>query len=129
MDSQNSGPLAGMIGLVLAIIYIIAMWKMFVKAGRPGWAAIIPFYNLYIILKIAGKPGWWLLLFIIPVVNIIIHAFVSVGLAKAFNRSPAFGIILLWLFSFIGYLILGFGKSVYSGVSSSAPEAPKLTTS
>jgi hypothetical protein len=128
-DSGANGMLPGMIGLVLTIVQIIAMWKVYVKAGKPGWAAIIPFYNLYILLKIAGKPGWWLILYIIPIVNIIIHAIVSIGVAKAFNRSSLFGIVALWLFSFVGYLILGFGKSTYSNAPASATTPPTPSTS
>ena len=57
--------------LVLAVISIAGTWKAFEKAGQPGWACIIPIYNTYIMLKIGGKPGWWLLLFLIPLVNIV----------------------------------------------------------
>lgn len=103
--------------LVLVVIYLIALWKMFVKAGRPGWAAIIPFYNLYVLLKIVGRPGWWLILYFIPIVNIVVSLIVSLNLAKSFKRSDAFGVLVLWLFSFVGYLILGFGKSTYAGPS------------
>lgn len=101
--------------MAICVIYLIAFWKIFVKAGRPGWAAIIPFYNMYVLLKIVGRPGWWLILFFIPIVNVVISIIVSLNLAKSFKRSEAFGIILLWLFSFIGYLMLGFGKSTYAG--------------
>lgn len=48
---------------------IIAMWRIFTKAGQPGWAAIIPFYNIYVLMKVVGRPGWWLILFLIPLVN------------------------------------------------------------
>src|SRR6476646_7985367 len=57
--------------LVIAVIFIIGMWKTFVKAGQPGWAAIIPIYNAYILTQIAGRPGWWVLLMLIPLVNIV----------------------------------------------------------
>lgn len=107
--------LPGLLGLVFGIAVIVGLWKTFKKAGRPGWAAIIPFYNLYIILQISGKPGWWLLLYFIPIVNIIVSLIVSLQLAKVFNKSAAFGVFLLWFFSGIGYLILGFGKSIYTG--------------
>jgi len=64
--------------LIVGIFMIVVMWKLFVKAGQPGWAAIIPFYNTYTLIKIAGKPGWWLLLYFIPFVNIVISIIVVV---------------------------------------------------
>lgn len=97
------------------IVFVIAsIWKVFVKAGQPGWACIIPFYNLYILLKIAGKPGWWLLLFLIPLVNIVISILVLIDVAKAFGKGAGFGLGLTFL-GFIFYPILGFGDAQYQG--------------
>lgn len=125
MGEENvSGLIPTMIvGLVLSVLSVIALWKVYVKAGQPGWAAIIPFYNLYILLKIAGKPGWWLVFYFIPIINFVISIIVGVALAKTFNKSAVFGIFLLGLFSFIGYLILGFGKAAYVGAAS-MPQQP-----
>jgi hypothetical protein len=105
----------GLFWLIFAVAVIAGLWKTFQKAKRPGWAAIIPFYNLYIMIKIAGKPGWWLLLYFIPIVSLIIHIIVSINFAKAFGRSTAFGLILIWLFLPIGALMLGFGKTKFVG--------------
>lgn len=104
----------GLIGLVFAIVMIAAMWKIFVKAGQPGWAAIVPIYNLYILLKIVGRPGWWILLFFIPFVNFIIMIIVAIDTAKSFGKGGGFaaGLILL---PFIFYPILGFGSAQYQG--------------
>ena len=102
--------------LVIALVGIVALWKIFVKAGQPGWAAIIPIYNMYIMLKIIGRPGWWILLFFIPFVNFIITIVIALDLGKAFGKDAGFSIVLLWLFSIIGYLFLGFGKAEYKGV-------------
>jgi hypothetical protein len=101
--------------MVLAIVGIVAMWKMFKKAGQPGWAAIIPIYNQYTMLKVAGRPGWWLIWYFIPIAQIVVSLIVAMDIAKAFGRSEAFGVVALWLFSIIGYLILGFGKDAYKG--------------
>ncbi|MFB9907082.1 DUF5684 domain-containing protein [Allokutzneria oryzae] len=79
------------------------------KAGAPGWAVIVPFYNGYVLLRICGRPGWWLLLLIVPVVNIVVFAVVAVDVARSFGRSDAFAIFGLFLFAPVGYLILGFG--------------------
>lgn len=95
------------------IIHIIAWWKIFIKAGKPGWFSIIPIYNLYVLHEISGRPGWWIIFYIIPILGIVISIVVSISLAKSFGRSTMFGIFGLWLFSFIGGLILGFGKSQY----------------
>lgn len=108
-------PVISIIYLAVIVIYLVALWKVFSKAKKPGWAAIIPFYNIYVLLKIVGRPGWWLILYFIPLVNIIVHLIVSLNLAKSFKRSDAFGIFLLWLFPIIGFLILGYGKSSYKG--------------
>src|SRR5581483_7203405 len=81
-------------GLIAVIIFILALWKLFEKAGHPGWASLIPFYNGYIMLKIAGRPGWWLLLFLVPLVNVVINIVVAIDIAKAFGQSGAFGFFL-----------------------------------
>lgn len=111
------------IWLVILVVAIIAYWKVFQKAGEAGWKSLIPIYNAYILLKIVGRPGWWLLLFLIPFVNIIISIIVAIDLAKAFGKSEVFGIVALWFFSLIGYLILGFGSATYQGVSGSSDSA------
>ncbi len=101
--------------LAVAAVAIVAMWKMFKKAGRPGWAAIVPIYNNIILLEIVGRPAWWVILMFIPFVNIAILAIISLDLAKAFGKSSAFGIVALFFFSVVGYLIIGFGKDTYVG--------------
>lgn len=126
-ESTGSGLLGGVIYLTVVIAYIVTLWKIYDKAGKPGWAALIPFYNLYVLLKIVGRPGWWLVLYLIPIANIVVHLMVSMDLAKVFKKSTAFGIVLLWLFSFVGYLILGFGKSTYTAPTASpTPSAPAI---
>lgn len=97
------------------LLFVIGAWKMFVKAGQPGWAALIPIYDLYIILKIIGRPGWWLLLYLIPFVNIVVAIIVAIDLAKSFGKSAAWGVIFLIILNVIGYLILGWGSDRYVG--------------
>lgn len=118
-DSRNlfatfSGVMALLFWAVVAVV-IIGGWKVFEKAGQPGWAILIPIYNLYVMLQIAGRPGWWLILYLIPLVNLIIMIIVAIDIAKAFGQSSAFGFFLLFLFCGIGYLILGFGDYSYQG--------------
>jgi hypothetical protein len=105
----------------LAILFAVfaGIWKTFIKAGQPGWASIIPLYNLYILLKIVNKPGWWLLLFFVPLVNIVIAIIVALEVAKAFGKSSGFGIGLA-LLGPIFYMILGFGDARYQGAPAPA---------
>jgi hypothetical protein len=99
--------------LALAVVVIIGWWKMFEKAGEPGWAAIIPIFNIIVLLKIAGRPLWWVILYFIPIANIVAAIVVSIDIAKAFGQSAVFGFFLNFLFGGIGYLILGFGNYQY----------------
>src|SRR5439155_7951145 len=82
-------------GLLVALVLIVAMWKVFTKAGQPGWASIIPIYNLYIWCKIVGRPWWWILLMLIPFVNFIICIILCIDLAKSFGKGVGFGIGLI----------------------------------
>ena len=99
---------------VIGLIQLIAQWKVFVKAGQPGWACIIPIYNIYIMTKITGKPGIWVLWMIIPIVNIVFVIWLTNMLSKSFGHDEGFtaGLILL---GFIFWPILGFGDSKYLG--------------
>jgi hypothetical protein len=114
-DGAAAGGAGGsIVGLLVGILVIAGMWKVFTKAGKPGWAAIIPIYNMIVLLQIAGKPLWWLLLFFIPVVNIVIAAMVMINVAKAFGKGTGFALGLLFL-SPIFIPILGFGDAKYIG--------------
>ncbi len=100
--------------IALAILALAGMWKTFDKAGKPGWAAIIPIYNIIVMLEIAGKPIWWIILFLIPCVNIVIVLLVMIDFAKAFGKGAGFG-IGLWLLGFIFFPLLGFSDAKYIG--------------
>jgi len=110
-----------LIYLAIIVLVIAGVWKVFVKAGQPGWACIIPIYNAYILLKIAGRPGWWLLLYLVPLVNLVIAIIVAIDVAKAFGKGAGFGLGLAFL-CFIFYPILGFGSATY-GQAAKAPPA------
>jgi hypothetical protein len=97
----------------IAILAIASMWKVFQKAGQPGWFAIVPIYNAYILLKVSDKPGWWLLLMFVPGVNIVCSILASISLAERFGRSTGFGVGLTFL-GFIFYPVLAFGSARYS---------------
>jgi hypothetical protein len=102
--------------LALIVLYIFVGWRIFTKAGQPGWAAIIPIYNTWVMLKIVGRPGWWLILFFIPFVNIIFAIIVTNDLSKSFGHDAGFTVGLV-LLGFIFFPILAFGQSRYIGPS------------
>ena len=118
LAQQDQGGGAGVVGsliyLILAVLLIASLWKVFTKAGKPGWAAIVPIYNLIVLFQIVGRPWWWLLLMLIPFVNFIIAIIVYIDLAKSFGKGVGFGIGLLFL-SFIFLPILAFGDAQYVG--------------
>jgi len=112
---------AGGAGIGFAILYIALVaaviagfWKVFTKAGKPGWAILIPIYNAIVMLEIAGRPLWWIILLFIPFVNIVISIIVSIDIAGKFGKGAGFGLGLAFL-GFIFYPILGFGDSKYTG--------------
>lgn len=110
--------------LVLTVLSVIAMWKIFVKAGVDGWKALVPVYNSWLLFEISGKPGWWSLVGLasfIPVlgifagiVGLVLWILAALNLGKAFGKSTAFSVIGLVIFSIVGLLILGFDKSKYT---------------
>lgn len=110
--------------LFLFVVGVVGIWKIFVKAGRPGWHALIPLYNIYALFQITGHSGLWLLAFFVPILNFVASIMLGIWLARAFGKSALYGIVMLWLFSFIGYLILGFGGAQYVGAVNPAPVLP-----
>jgi hypothetical protein len=115
-------PVSTIIGLLIALLVIVAMWKVFTKAGQPGWASIIPIYNVYIWCKIVGRPGWWVILMLIPFVNFIILIILSIDMAKSFGKGVGFGLGLAFL-GIIFLPILGFGSAQYQGPSAGSSGA------
>ncbi|GAM09037.1 major cell-surface adhesin PAc precursor [Geobacter sp. OR-1] len=98
----------------LAIIMIAGNWKIFEKAGVAGWKCLIPIYNVYLLIVIAGKPGWWLLLMLVPIVSVAIYLLTMLALASKFGKGPLFGVGLFFL-PMIFFPLLGFDNSEYSG--------------
>lgn len=106
-----------LIGLIYAAIFllmIVSMWIIFTKANKPGWACLVPIYNIIVLLEIVGKPWWWLLLMLIPLVNFIILIWVLNLLAKSFGKGVGYTLGLIFL-SFIFMPILAFGGATYTG--------------
>lgn len=118
--SQDFPPAAAAGMGVFAIVYVAiivvlvaALWKIFTKAGKPGWAAIVPIYNIIVLLEIAGKPAWWFILFLIPFVNLVIAIIVSIALAKNFGKGTGFGLGLAFL-GFIFAPVLAWSDAQYN---------------
>ena len=115
-DDGGGGAAAVILVIYFAVIILViaGMWKIFTKAGEDGWKAIIPIYNVWVLLRIVGRPGWWLILFFIPFVNFIIWIIVANDLSKSFGKGVGFTLGLVFL-SPIFILILGFGDARYVG--------------
>lgn len=131
-DAEAAGLIGGLIAAVLAMavpllivgaIYVVANWKIFEKAGQPGWAAIIPIYNIIVMLDVQGRPKWWIIWYLIPFVNyvsgVVMFIIQCLDYAKRFGKDGGFvaGLILL---NPIFLLILAFGSAQYQGVSAAA---------
>ena len=108
--ATDAGPGIVTIVIVLGLFLIVAigLWKVFEKAGQPGWTAIIPFVNYFFLAMAAGRPAWWGILMFVPLVNIIVWFIVAIDLAKRFGRGTGFGIGIA-LLPIIFIPILGFG--------------------
>jgi hypothetical protein len=103
-----------LIWLAVFVFYLATYWKLYEKAGQPGWAGIIPIYNIYVMLKFVGKPGWWLIMMFIPGVNLVFAIWMTNMLSKSFGKTEGFTVGLV-LLGFIFYPILAFGDAKYLG--------------
>lgn len=104
------------ISLAISVVVIIGSWKVYEKAGEPGWAAIVPFYSQYVLFKIAFGSGWLFLLMFVPCVNFVMLIICNFKLATAFGKGTGYG-FGLWLLNPIFMCLLGFGDAQYVGVS------------
>jgi hypothetical protein len=131
-NDEAAGALGALCGLVCncAIILVVVvptiagMWKTFEKAGQPGWAAIVPFYNMYVLtVEIARKEILWFILMFVPCINIVAVILVCIDVAKNFGKGPGFGVGLA-LLSPIFFCILGFSDARYQPGAPAMPGAP-----
>lgn len=117
-SDNSSGILGGgvliFVYLAWIVIYLVSMWKLFTKMGQPGWVGIIPLLNAYGIYKLAGRDWWWVILLLIPCINIVALWFLASDTAKLFGKEIGWT-ILLFIFPGIGHIILAFGGSQYVG--------------
>lgn len=123
METGSGASAAGgglmLLYIAVMVLMIASLWKVYAKAGKPGWAGIVPIYNVIVLLQIVGKPTWWLLLYFVPVANIVVGIIVMVELAKAFGKGTGYAMGLLFL-SPIFMPMLAFGSAEYQAVQ----EAP-----
>lgn len=113
-EASGGGAAGAIVPLLILVVYVASFWKVFTKAGEPGWAAIVPIYNIITLLKIAGKPVWWVVLFCIPVANVIAAVLVFIAVAKSFGKGTGFAIGLLFV-GFIFWPMLAFGDAKFIG--------------
>jgi hypothetical protein len=122
---EQAAPGAGVVAMTILIVlafcvfYVAVGWKLFVKAGKPGWAFLVPIYNLIVMLEICGRPLWWIVLFFIPLVSIIPSIIICIDFVKRFGKGTGYGIAFIF-FSFILAPILAFGDAKYTPLPAKA---------
>jgi len=120
VNPEVNAPSAGSVVTILLVLgavgllIIVALWVVFKKAGQAGWKSLVPIYNMYILLLIAGVPGWWLIMLFIPLVGLVFHLLAMLALAGKFGKGTLFGIGLFFL-PIIFYPLLAFGGARHEG--------------
>lgn len=113
-ESASVSPVVWVVYAIIMIVELAALWKLFVKAGKPGWAVLIPIYNVLVMIEIAKKEWWYILLLLIPFVNFVVSIMITVAFVKAYGKDNAFAVLTIF-FAPIMYPILAFGDSQYQG--------------
>jgi len=115
-DTTAYDPTASTIGGIIGYVLLaIALWGVFKKAGKPAWGGFVPIYNIYLLVKIAGYHGALVILYFIPIANIVVSIIVALGVGRAFGKGGGFSFFLLWLLAIIGYFVVGYGGAQYVG--------------
>lgn len=101
------------LALLPAVLIIASLWRVFEKAGQPGWAALVPFYNTYVLtVEVARKDIVWFILLFVPFVNLVAVIVVYLEISRKFGYDVGFAIGLLFL-PFIFFPILAYGDARY----------------
>jgi len=116
MDGSTGNALFPLLMLAMMVFVLASVWRVFTKAGKPGWASLIPIYNMVVMLEIVGRPMWWILLMFIPFVNMIVAFILMMDMARSFGKGAGFGLGLFFL-GFVFYPVLGFGDAQYEGAA------------
>jgi hypothetical protein len=109
--------------LVVIVVYFASWWKLFEKANKPGWMGIVPILNIIVLCGIVGRPAWWVVLFLIPCVNIVFIILLWIDVAKSFGKDPVYAVGLI-LLGIVFFPLLAFGDSKYVGPSVNPPAPP-----
>jgi len=125
-QAGTAGMIAMGVWMAVIVTVVAGMWRVFTKAGQPGWGVLVPIYNLFLMCKIAQRPAWWVILFFVPVVNLIVAVVMSIDIAKHFGKGTGFGVGLAFL-GFIFYPVLGFSGAQYGGSPTGMDAAPQQT--
>ena len=125
--TNTAGLLAGLafnlfMALVVYVVYVIGAWKVFTKADRPGWWSIIPIWNAAVLLQISGRSGWWVLGYVVPLLNLFVQIRWGVEMANSYGRGVGFAIGLI-LLEPLFLVILGFGGARYLGPAAQAQQS------
>ena len=107
------GGVMAFVYIIVALLMVISTWKVFDKAGKPGWACLIPIYNAVVMMQIAGKPEWWVILMFVPFANIVVLIMMELGIAENFGKSTGFALGLIFL-PLIFWPVLAFGDARYA---------------
>ncbi len=116
-------PMVTVVYLAVVVLMLASMWKIFTKAGKPGWAAIVPIYNIIVLLEVVGRPIWWFVLMLIPFVNIVVWIIVLHDLSKVFGKGVGMTLLNIFL-PFIGYPMLAWGAVTYTKPATPSGAAP-----
>lgn len=119
MENELGG-MIGMVGslitLVIMLVLIVANWKLFTKANQPGWACLVPIYNIYVWTQIVGRPAWWIILLFVPIANFVVAIILCIDMAKSFGKDALYGIGIAIL-GVIFIPMLAYGSATYQGPS------------
>lgn len=99
--------------IAVIVLSIVAAWRVFKKAGKPGWAALVPIYNIYVLVQIAGRPAWWFVLLFVPIIDIVVALILCIDIGRKFGKNIIFSFILLFMFSLVGAMVIAFDDSRY----------------
>ena len=113
-DSASPNPFLIILWIVITVILIVANWKIFTKAGKPGWAILIPVYNIIVMMQIIKKPLWWVIMLFIPIVNVVFCILIIYNMVLIFGQ-PGWHIVLALFLGIIYYPYLAFSKAEYQG--------------
>ena len=109
-----------LVWLAVVVLIFASLWKIFEKAGKPGWAGIVPIYNAIVLLEIVGRPIWWIVLLFVPCVGFVVGILLCIDLAKSFGKDAGYGIGLA-LLGFVFFPMLAFGDARYVGPAAGTP--------